>query len=61
MLYLNKFCFARFLSRWVVAHRWADGDIYDGEWMDDKKHGHGKETSVPCIYVYQTPGNTAWQ
>ena len=22
-------------------YRWANGDVYDGEWKDDKKHGKG--------------------
>ena len=22
--------------------KWADGDVYDGEWKDDKKNGRGE-------------------
>ena len=22
-------------------YKYADGDVYDGEWKDDKKHGKG--------------------
>jgi hypothetical protein len=29
-----------------VLHRDADGDIYDGEWVDDMKNGNGKEMPV---------------
>jgi hypothetical protein len=32
------------LSRLVVMHRWANGDIYNGEWVDGKKQGNGKFT-----------------
>jgi hypothetical protein len=46
---LNRGLFI-FLFRWVVVHSWANGDIYDGEWVDGKKHGNGKQTSVrACV------------
>ena len=31
---------------------WINGDIYEGEWIDNKKHGRGKEGSY-LVYDYE--------
>jgi hypothetical protein len=39
-----------FRSRSEMVKRWINGDIHDGEWVRDKKHGNGKKTSVrACV------------
>ena len=31
---------------------WADGTIYDGDWVDGKRHGHGQFNWVDgTIYI----------
>jgi len=35
-----------------LADTWTDGNKYDGEWKDDKKHGHGIcDPSLPLILL----------
>ncbi len=37
---------------WCVYH--ANGDVYDGEWQSDKRHGHGMYTyKSGSVYVGQ--------
>jgi hypothetical protein len=31
---------------WLLVFRWANGNMYDGEWMEGKQHGNGIKTSV---------------
>ena len=31
----------------------ADGDIYDGEWNNDKAQGKGKQLRMCCAYVFE--------
>jgi hypothetical protein len=38
--------FRSFAPRWFAVRRCANGSIYDGKWADDKKNGHGEQTSV---------------
>ena len=33
--------------------KWANGAAYNGEWVDNKRHGAGTETSRWKIYRYQ--------
>jgi len=33
----------------IGEYFWNNGDRYEGEWKDSKKHGKGKEGSL-CIY-----------
>jgi hypothetical protein len=46
-LFYFFFFFPPVSSRSVMVRSTANGDIYNGEWVDDKKQGHGIFTSVP--------------
>ncbi len=44
----NDFIYSRFLVPHLMSFKgwaiYADGDIYDGFWKDDKAHGYGQYT-----------------
>ena len=39
---------------------WTNGDVYDGDWVDNKKHGKGKMTypNGDLLESYTRPRNS---
>jgi hypothetical protein len=37
---INFYCY--FIPYFIGIYYWADGDKYEGEWIEDQKNGKGK-------------------